>query len=90
MRDCSVLLQGAVIGDAAAGVLGWWHRWISKPVHRHWTGNNKQIGRYGVIQQLGGLCRTHLVVGRISNSEYDEYCCGDFRGYTQEDPRARV
>ena len=24
MRDCFALLQGAVNGDAAAGVLGWW------------------------------------------------------------------
>ena len=59
-------------------------------MHRHWTGNNRQVGRYGVIQQLGGLCRTYPVVGRISNSKYNECCHRDFRGYTQEDPRARV
>ena len=28
MRDCSALLQGAVIGDVALGVLGWWRRWF--------------------------------------------------------------
>ena len=62
----------------------------SKAVRQHWTGNHKQIGRNGVIQQLGGLCRTYLVVGQISNLEYNECCRRDFRGYTQEDPRARV
>ena len=36
-RDCSALLQGAVNADAVAGVLGWWRRWVSKPVRRHWT-----------------------------------------------------
>ena len=51
---------------------------------RHWTKNHRQIGKNGVIQQLGGLCRTYPFVGRISNSEYDECCRGDFRGYTHE------
>ena len=41
-------------------------------MRQHWTGNHRQIGRNGVIQQLGGLCRTYPVVGRISNSEYNE------------------
>ena len=63
MRDCSALLQGAVNADAIAGVLGSWRRWVSKPVCRHWTGNNGQVRRYEVIQQLGGLCGTYLVVG---------------------------
>ena len=89
-RDCSALLQGAVNADAIAGVLGCWRRWVSKLMCRHWTGNNGQVGRYGVIQQLGGLRGTHLVVERISNSEYNECCRGDFRGYIQEDPKARV
>ena len=30
-------------GNAAAGVLGWWRRWISKPVCRHWTGNTDKL-----------------------------------------------
>ena len=82
MRDCSALLQGAINADATAEVLGCWRRWVSKPVRQHWTGNNGQVGRYGVIQQLGGLCGTYLVVGRISNSEYNKCCRGDFQGYT--------
>ena len=39
---------------------------------------------------LGGLCRIYPVVGRISNSKHNECCRGNFRGYTQEDPRTRV
>ena len=89
-RDCSTLLQDAVNADAVVGVLGWWRRWVSKPVRQHWMGNNRQVGRNRVIQQLGGLCRIYPVVGRISNSKYNECCRGDFRGYTQEDPRARI
>ena len=53
-RECSALLQGAVNTDAATRVLRWWRRWVSKPLRRHWTGNNGQVGRYGVIQQLAG------------------------------------